>query len=212
MTKDTITVNGAVDIEQQQPPTSNQQQELFHAWGITMEIQGQEQIVVEAITNGYAVVVSNGSFQEQVGLVAWTIESQTHHHQIRGQGRTPRAINDQSTYWSKLFGIWGILTTLQQIIKKHQLQNGGVLLACNSLTALKQAKVKYLADSNTAHYNLIGMIRTICKELPIQIKFKHIKGHQDSRQITALTWLTTVNMEMDAAAKQIIDTVANGPK
>jgi len=45
-----------------------------------MEIQGQEQIVVEAITNGYAVVVSNGSFQEQLGLVAWTIESQTHHH------------------------------------------------------------------------------------------------------------------------------------
>jgi len=96
--------------------------------------------------------------------------------------------------------------------KENQLQTGGVLLACNGLTTLKQAKVKYPLDPNTAHYNLIGVIRTICKELPIQIKFEHIKGYQDSRQITALTCLVTIDMEMDTAAKQTIDMVANRPK
>jgi len=80
MTKDTITVNRAADIKQQQPLQANHQQELFCKWGITMETQGQEHIVVEAITNGYAVAVSDRSFQEQAGLMAWTIESQTHHH------------------------------------------------------------------------------------------------------------------------------------
>jgi len=80
MTKDTITVNGAADIEQRHPPPANHQQEAFRDWEITMEIQGQEQIVVDAITNSHAVTVSDGSFQEQAGLAAWTIESQTQHH------------------------------------------------------------------------------------------------------------------------------------
>jgi len=212
MTKDTITVNRAADIKQQQPLQANHQQELFYEWGIATETQGQEHIVVEAITNGYAVAVSNGSFQEQVGLAACTIESQTHHHRIRGQGRTPGTSNNQGAYRSELFGIWGILTTLQQIIKKHQIQKGGVLLACDRLTALKQAQVKYPVDPHAAHYDLIGAIRTICKELPIKIKFEHVKGHQDSRQLTALTRLATMNVEMDAVAKQTIDAAAIGPK
>jgi len=55
------------------------------------------------------------SFHNQAGLTAWTIESDTKQHQIQGQGQTPGAAEDQSVYQSELFGIWGILVTLQQL-------------------------------------------------------------------------------------------------
>jgi len=50
---------------------------LFTSWGIQLETHGQEQTVVEAIKQGQAVAVSNGSFQEQAGSAAWTIKSTT---------------------------------------------------------------------------------------------------------------------------------------
>lgn len=84
------------------------------------------------------------------------------------------------------------------------MSQGGVLLACDGLTALKQAQSMHPVDPNTAHYDLIRVIRTIRKELQIQITFEHVKGHQDSGQITALSQLATMNVEMDAAAKQRI--------
>jgi len=96
------------------------QQELFSSWGIQLETQGQEQRVVEAIQQGTTVAVSDGSFQDQAGLVAWTIKSDTKQHQIRGYGQTLGAAQDQTAYRSELFGIWGILIMLQQIMEPHQ--------------------------------------------------------------------------------------------
>jgi len=38
--------------------------------------------------------------------------------------------------------------------------------------------------------------------LPLKITFKHIKGHQDSGQITVLPQEAWMNIKMDAVAKQ----------
>jgi len=43
---------------------------------------------VEAIRQGKAVVVSNRSFHDQAGLVAWPIKSNIKQHQIKGYGQT----------------------------------------------------------------------------------------------------------------------------
>jgi len=38
--------------------------------------------------------------------------------------------------------------------------------------------------------------------LPLDIKFKHVKGHQNNGQSLALSWTAWMNIEMDMQAKQ----------
>jgi len=78
-------------------------------WGIQIEMHIDIQIVLEAISAGMAVAISDGSFQEQAGSVAWTIESTTKQHQILRFGRTPGMAPGQSAYRSELFRLWGLL-------------------------------------------------------------------------------------------------------
>jgi len=109
---------------------------LFSNCRIQLETHGQELILVEVIRQGKVLAVSDGSFQDQASLEAWTIESKNKQHHIWGHGQTPGAALDQNAYRSKLFGLWGILTTLQQITESHQVQQGSVLIVCNGLSAL----------------------------------------------------------------------------
>jgi len=156
-------VNGSADIEETQKPelednNLEQGQNGMAQWDVQLDTQGNEQVLVKAIMSGIAVAVSNGSFQDQAGAVVWTIESQTKANRILGQGCMPGTPKDQSTYQSKLFGLWGILTTVQQIVRQHHITEGKVLIACNSLTALHQAQSSYPVDPNLAHYDLIRAI------------------------------------------------------
>jgi len=88
---------------------------------------------------------------------------------------------------------------------------GKVLVACGGLSALWQAQSRNLADPNMAHYDLIGAIWTLRKELLIQLTFKHMKIHQDSGIPMVLTRLASMNVEMDSIAKWTIDKEVVGP-
>jgi len=67
-------------------------------WGISIKIEGNKEELIEAIRQGMAIAVSNGSFQNQVGSVAWTIKSATKYNCTVGHGRTLGSEEDQSTY------------------------------------------------------------------------------------------------------------------
>jgi len=59
--------------------------------------------LIQAIYNGQAVAVSDGTFKDQAGAVAWMIEGHMAEHQLLGTGLTPGHPDDQSAYWSELF-------------------------------------------------------------------------------------------------------------
>jgi len=173
-------------------------------WGVQLEIQGSEQIVVEASwrkgsTSQWWVLprTSQGSIMY--------IKSEIKQHHILGHGRMPGTQADQSAYRSKLFGLWGIIATMQKIVLQHQLKAGRVLIACDGLTTLCQAQSKYPSNPNLAHYELIGAIWQIWQELLIDFTFEHMKGHQDMGTPTALMLLASMNVEMDLAAKRMIN-------
>jgi len=180
-------------------------------WQIQIENVGQSWNLEEAIQTGKAVAVSDGSYMEVIGTTAWTIEAHTARDCIIGMGYTPGKVEDQSTYQSKLFGLWGILLTLLWFTKEHGINHRGVTIACNRLLALKQAQYQGLTDPNNAHYNIIGAIHRIRDQLPIKITFEHVKGHQDNGQSLALSWTAWMNIKMDARAKQWAGTSFQGP-
>jgi len=92
--------------------------------------------LAESIINGQAVAVSNGSFQDQHGSAEWTIESKSSQHWIVSKGRTPGTSTDQSAYWSKLFGLWGIFWDLNQFTATIQIPHSHIIVTGNGLSVL----------------------------------------------------------------------------
>jgi len=135
-----ITLKGAAPINKPQRELSTPQTNVEEEWGIQIQLEGNEEIIIEAIWHGTAIAVSDGSFQNQAGAAAWTIKSATKEHRIVEHGRTPGLAADQSAYQSKLFGLWGIVHTLTQLTDKHKLHEGRIMVACNRLLALQQAQ------------------------------------------------------------------------
>jgi len=140
------------DTQQTPSPTKR----LWMECWCEQQLVGEEDILVQAIQQGLAVEVSNRPFQEQQGVAAWTIEGKSLEHKLNGASLTMGSLTDQSTYWSELFGLWGILATIHCLTLKHQIVKGMVVVACNSLSALKKASSPYPTDPNENHYDIIS--------------------------------------------------------
>jgi len=153
----TITGSGPIDYSQ----LVEQQMSLTEFWmsqHCDYCIQGSAQELKEAILQGVAVAISNGSYQLEAGAAVWTVEGHTSDNWILGAGTMPGMDMDHSAYRSKLFGLWGILMSLYHFTKEHQIENSHVTVACNGLSALCKAQATYLTEPSKAHYNLISVI------------------------------------------------------
>ncbi len=84
----------------------------------------------------------------------------------------------------------------------HQIVEGQVTVTCDGLLALHKAQANHLTEPLEAHYDLISVIRELQHSLPIHLVFQHVKGHQDSGQMTVLPCLAWMNIEMDECAKE----------
>jgi len=143
-------------------------------------------------------------------VAAWTIKGKTAENRLLGTGHTPGNLEDQSAYRSELFGLWGILASLKQLVDRHHLTQGQITIACDGLSALRKAQAKYPTEPEEVHYDLISAIRNLRDQLPIQLTFEHVKGHQDQGTITALPWVAWMNIEMDSCTKnKLLSAVAS---
>jgi len=158
--------------------------------------------VIQALSHGTAVAVSDGSFKDYAGAAAWTIEGDTAANRVVGTSLTPGNAADQSAYRSELFGLWGILASLKQMVENNNIAQGHITIACDGLSALKKAQSNYPTDPGEAHHDLISAIKNLRAAIPLQVTFTHVKGHQDQGLITALPRLAWMNIEMDGLAKQ----------
>jgi len=84
------------------------------------------------------------------------------------------------------------------------IQKGHIWIACDGLSALKQAQSRQPINPDTPHYDLIGAIRNIRQATPIWFSFEHVRGHQDSGITMVLTCTVWMNIKMDTLAKATI--------
>jgi len=115
---------GAAPIDKVTTPMMTNKELLAVQWGIQHEIHGSMEQLAEAICKGTAIAISDGSFQDQQGVAAWTIKGYNNSNQILGRGRTPSTPTDQSAYCSELFGLWGIFKALQKFSQENNIRNG----------------------------------------------------------------------------------------
>jgi len=108
---------------------------------------------------------------------------------------------DQSSYQSKISGIYGIAATIMEMELFHDLQGSSIKVACNRESALHRCFKPWVSNPLAKHSDMIQATQALIKKTPIIIwSWEHVKGHQDNKD--QLTNTEQWNVKMDKAAKE----------
>jgi len=140
--------------------------DLLDKFWKTLELQntveGPVEALVHAIQQGTAVAMSNGSFKDKLGAVAWIIKGNMVEHQLIGVGWMLGDSDNQSAYCGKLFGLWGILASLKCLSNDHKILSDMVEVACDGLSALKKASSSGPTNPRESHHDLTSLVPFGC--------------------------------------------------
>ena len=166
--------------------------------------KGEE--IAEGIRNRTAKAVSDGSFlpEHKAGAAAFRIYGDVKAKQVL-EGRTfvTGEAEIQSAYRSELSGIDGCLTLIEILVKVYNIQEGEVEIALDSQSALNQvSESEYLCALQTS-FDILQDIRGRLQQLPIDIKWKWVEGHQDEKG-KKLDWWARQNQKVDLSAKDFV--------
>ena len=174
--------------------------------------------LAQALQDGTAQGVCNGSYKpakaDFLGAVSFILEdarqvidSNISPGSCQGVVRTSGMTEEVNPYRSELQGIHTIFLAIKAVCILHKITNGKIKLACdNKLAAELSAKDVLRVPSQWHHADLIWAIRKIKSELPVEVEFCHVKGHQDDNiALEDLPRLAQLNVHVDRMAKDRLD-------
>ncbi len=180
----------------------------------SLDIPDDFNIIAEAIRNRSAVSVSNGSFKEGYGTAAWVIEGDDARGRLVGRAISPGSEQDQSPYRSELTGIYATMLTVQKICQYFNVTEGAIELGCDGMSAIDRAfSCITILNIEEPCYDLISAIKKLWTYSPILWKVQHVRGHQEEeKQISELSRLELLNIEMDKEAKAFLNRARQCPQ
>ena len=125
--------------------------------------------ITQAIHQGLAMVVSNGSFKEGFGMAAFTIVGNVSSHQLVATNVTPSQRDDINSYHSELRGLYGVMAMVKQVVSYHDINNGQIEVGSNCLVGLQRVFMDWQKSLPLeAHHDLVLAIhRKVCQS-PLQ--------------------------------------------
>jgi len=208
---DKVILTGRAEFEKHQSTLDNSWTEhinrtmLAHNWNLKIELIGSDQIIWVVIQMGKALAALDGSFQEQCRACTWIIEGKNSTDQIMGTMTIPGSQGDHSSFRSKVAGLYGLLLMVWYLLKDNPIQ-GSIMVACNGKSVLDRLISKKTINPFVAHMDLLWACKHIIAQIPCQVEFQHVKGHQDKGQPTVLQGNAWLNIEVDLRAKASIET------
>jgi hypothetical protein len=159
--------------------------------------------VAQAIRDGVAIAVSDGSFKDGFGTSALVIEASDSTDNIIAVNIVPGNPDAQNLYRSELAGIFGQLTLVNVICKVHNITHGSITICgCDGMSALTKVFNDDVAvNIDGSQFDLLSAARSALKDSPISWTFRHIQGHQDDLIDAELDRWALLNIEMDSLAK-----------
>lgn len=99
-------------------------------------------------------------------------------------------------------------------MKQFGIVTGGITIALDGESALDEACGEWPLSIEQASYDLLQEIRNRVRELPIDVKWRWIEGHQKEKGVRNLDWWARRNDDVDAMAKSYLAqcTAANRPQ
>jgi hypothetical protein len=162
--------------------------------------------VAESIRVGTAVAISDGSYKDEFGTSALTLEPLVPNsgNCILATNVIPGRPEDQSSYRSELGGLWGIVTMITCVCQAHGITSGAITVGCDGIEALNSGfdvGDENAAKVTAADYDMVSSLRRKVEQCPVEIRPMHVKGHQDDDGVKYLSRYAKMNIKMDALAK-----------
>ena len=159
--------------------------------------------IATALSLGPLHAVSDGSYKDDLGSAAWKITTEESTTWIKGCTTIPGQPFEQCAYRSELGGIYSTVLLLNTVCQYYHLTSGTVIFGCDGLGPLHCCFHQWQEPTPvTPHYDLIKAIRHELQQSPLEWKWRHIYGHQDTaaEEVVLDQW-ALLNIEMDTAAK-----------
>lgn len=149
---------------------------------------------LSALAAGTAVAVSDGSYRKDVqrGSSAFIFcpfpSHQCSCHPMVGHNLTTGLATAQLSYRSKLTGINGILSVLDILCRSHPGLTGGLMIALDGDGALQQSPSTTTLDVHQLCCDYLQDTRERIQQLPLEILWHWVCGHQRKMGITDWDW------------------------
>ena len=182
-------------------PLSHPQQSEWYFKCIDNISHTERQQIAEAIRNRKAIALTNGSYK-QYGSAGYCLGA-SFSTLWRGACRVPGHHTIQGSYRSELMGIYATLKLCQKVCELYNITTGGITLACDNLGAGRKAcQTSSYPSTKWDHFDLIQAIYRLRQQLPITVRYLHVKGHQRTkRPLQPMDEWALLNESMDGLAK-----------
>jgi hypothetical protein len=173
------------------------------AWYDQMEVHlpfDQGTAFAQAMIDGEAVAVTDGSFKDQFGTAAGILEGRDSTTRIRLLLVVPGCPEQQSALRSELMGLLAVVRWASAFAEAHEVDTGSVKVACDNLAAVRAAD-SYSAPVNphSAHFDIVSILRSTIRRSKVRWSFEHVKGHSKGPNLSRLQRL---NVTADQECKR----------
>jgi hypothetical protein len=148
--------------------------------------------------------VTDGSYKDKYGTAGFillpTIDS---HEGLLLVNQTPGREDEMDAYRAEAAGIYGRVTFTNKLMKHHQLEQGGVTMACDCMSALRNIFERKFDKPSQPHYDdLLHSCQLLIAQSPVIWCSRHVHRHQDDhRRYKYLDRWEKLNVNMDTSAK-----------
>ena len=105
-------------------------------WAVqSLDCQDNGLRVAQAIRDGKAVTVSDGSLKLCFGTSAFIIAGEDDTHPIRAVNVVPGPIKKGDSHRCKLAGLYGTMVTLETLCTVHNITQGSITIGCDNQRA-----------------------------------------------------------------------------
>jgi hypothetical protein len=172
----------------------------------------EENRLLEALKDGTAMAISDGSYKDTFGTAAWTIGNQETASIIAGKAVCPGAACDHDAYRGELAGIYSIMVIMERFCDNHNIKDCAIEIGCDGKSSLETALEKGTKlFRDIPSFDLVAAIMQLHRNSPLTWTSRFVKGHQDDEGHDLHSWATR-NVLMDLWAKQQLAVAKSSPR
>jgi hypothetical protein len=167
--------------------------------------------MAQAIRNGTAIAVSDGSYKDGRGTSAFILEVSANFDptgRIVGVNSMPGEKEDpQTSYRSELGGVSGVVETVGIRCDRHSITSGSIEVELDGDQAMENIFGTWPLHPKQADYDLLKDLRKKIRNSPLTWTGRWVEGHQDDQtQFDHLDRWSQLNVEADGLAKECWNT------
>jgi hypothetical protein len=180
------------------------------SWAIPeVTVTDNAKVLASALVRGKAIAVSDGSLKNSQRTAGFVIKGDNCRGRLVGVNVIPGESEYQSSYWSEIGGVAGILESLHCVSEVHGISSGAIEIGLDGEQTMKAVADTWPLDPGDPDYDLLQHLRGQITALPLTITFCWIASHHDMHKtFSQLDRWEQLNVECNGLAKSYWNTCA----